>query len=190
MPPRRKKPAAGEKFGNPFFCAAEAREKFSDLLIFIFVRYPPSPLKKFGDDVCLGIPWFYLFKKQSRELTSHPAITEFCQGLILFSIFIAFVNFWKNVMFAFCIEKNVVNKHTLRNKALSTKNCTNLDSNKNFRHLLLSENEAKIKIFFYQFCNNCSGFSHSKAITMQYTFFESKNIGIFTNFFMDFKAKL
>ena len=55
MPPRRKKPAAGEKFGNPFFCAPEAREKFSDL-IFIFVRPdfhfgPIPPLKKFGDDV-------------------------------------------------------------------------------------------------------------------------------------------
>ena len=56
MPPRRKKPAAGEKFGNPFFCAPEAREKFSDPF-FIFVRPdfhfgPIPPLKKFGDDVC------------------------------------------------------------------------------------------------------------------------------------------
>ena len=50
-----KKPAAGEKFGNPFFCAPEAREKFSDPF-FIFVRPdfhfgPIPPLKKFGDDV-------------------------------------------------------------------------------------------------------------------------------------------
>ena len=40
MPPQRKKPAAGEKFANPFFCEPEAREKFSDQ-IFILVRYPP-----------------------------------------------------------------------------------------------------------------------------------------------------
>ena len=55
VPPRRKKPAAGEKFGNPFFCAPEAREKFSDQF-FIFVRPnfhfgPIPPLKKFGDNV-------------------------------------------------------------------------------------------------------------------------------------------
>ena len=43
-----KKPGAGEKFGNPFFCAPEARQKFSEDF-FIFVRGPP--LKKFGDDV-------------------------------------------------------------------------------------------------------------------------------------------
>ena len=35
-----KKPAAGEKFGNPFFCAPEARQKFSEDF-FIFVRGPP-----------------------------------------------------------------------------------------------------------------------------------------------------
>ena len=35
-----KRPAAGEKFGNPFFCAPEARQKFSEDF-FIFVRGPP-----------------------------------------------------------------------------------------------------------------------------------------------------
>ena len=35
-----KKAAAGEKFGNPFFCAPEARQKFSEDF-FIFVRGPP-----------------------------------------------------------------------------------------------------------------------------------------------------
>ena len=47
VPPRRKKPGAGEKFGNPFFCAPEARQKFSEDF-FIFVRGPP---KKFGDNI-------------------------------------------------------------------------------------------------------------------------------------------
>ena len=61
--PQRKKPAAGKKFGNPFFCAPEAREKFSDPF-FIFVRPdfhfgPIPPLKKFGDDVCL-VHWMLL----------------------------------------------------------------------------------------------------------------------------------
>ena len=41
MPPRRKKPAAGEKFGNPFFCAPETRQKFSEDF-FIFV--PPKKI--------------------------------------------------------------------------------------------------------------------------------------------------
>ena len=35
-----KKAAAGEKFGNSFFCAPEARQKFSEDF-FIFVRGPP-----------------------------------------------------------------------------------------------------------------------------------------------------
>ena len=38
----------------------------------------------------------------------------------------------------------------------------------------------------HQFYKNCSGFSHSKGTVMQYTFLESKNIGIFRdiNFLM------
>ena len=80
MPPRRKKAAAGEKFGNPFFCAPEAREKFSDL-IFIFVRPdfhfgPIPPLKKFGDDVCDLVVSIELVSFGYRSFTFHLIIKK------------------------------------------------------------------------------------------------------------------
>ena len=92
MPPRRKKPAAGEKFGNPFFCAPEAREKFSDPF-FIFVRpdfhFGPIPsLKKFGDNVWIvHYLWWITFMPILSKLISCTKVhTRFVVLQILVSL--------------------------------------------------------------------------------------------------------
>ena len=111
MPPWWKKPGAGKKFGNPFFCAPEVREKFSDQ-IFILVRYPPWKILAITYGYMLWKYTQFLFKFLWRDWVG---ILDLCHENTLNLFIIFFFQFSYFLIMIGGIKLFIMSIYTFRN---------------------------------------------------------------------------